>query len=404
MSRAVASDAAPRARAIDKTGLVMVCDVDIALPDATRTHTIEVAAGFARAGLDVDLVARGPDPALTGVGYVAAGGAESQRALRLLTINVQTIRLLWRRRSRAGRFYVREKWTCLPAMLAARVLGYQVVTQVDAVPYGSGADSEDGSAPSRALKRLTAVAMGRLSHGVLAVTPQIRQLLIEVARVPPERIAVIPNGVDLELFKPMSRPEAIERSQLDPGSRYVVFVGGLYRWADFDTLLAAFALVAAERPEARLLLVGDGPERALIERRAHDLRIADRVTMTGFVRERERVRDYLAAATITVMAHRSDKVSRTSASPVKLMEYLAAGRAVVSLELPGGREFVEHNGAGVMVPGGAEPLARAMIELLDPERADALGAAGRRFAEQSLSWDSVIERTLPLFGLPAPGG
>ena len=40
MSRAVASDAAPRARAIDKTGLVMVCDVDIALPDATRTHTI----------------------------------------------------------------------------------------------------------------------------------------------------------------------------------------------------------------------------------------------------------------------------------------------------------------------------------------------------------------------------
>ena len=86
------------------------------------------------------------------------------------------------------------------------------------------------------------------------------------------------------------------------------------------------------------------------------------------------------------------------------MEYLAAGRAVVSLELPGGREFVEHNGAGVMVPGGAEPLARAMIELLDPERADALGAAGRRFAEQSLSWDSVIERTLPLFVLPAPGG
>lgn len=404
MSHAIASEAAPRTHAVDRRGLVMVCDVDIAVPDATRTHTVEVAAGFARAGLDVDLVARGPDPRLAGVGYVAAGGSESQRALRLLTINLHTVRLLWRRRSRAGRFYVREKWTCLPAMLAARALGYHVVTQVDAVPYGSGADSDDGSPPSRLLKRLAAVAMGRLSHGVLAVTPQIRQLLIDLAHVPAERITVIPNGVDLEFFRPLSRPEAIERSGLEPARRYVVFVGGFYPWADFDTLLAAFALVVAERPETRLLLVGDGPEHALIDRRARELGIADRVTITGFVRERERVRDYLAAATITVMAHRRDKVSRASASPVKLMEYLAAGRAVVSLELPGSREFVEHNHAGVIVPGGAEPFARAMIELLDPERADALGAAGRRFAEQSLSWDSVIHRTLPLFGLPAPEG
>jgi glycosyltransferase involved in cell wall biosynthesis len=404
MSHAVASDAPARKHAIDKRGLVMVCDVDIALPDATRTHTVEVAAGFVRAGLDVDLVARGPDPRLVGVDYVAAGGSESQRALRLLTINLQTVRLLWLRRPRAGRFYVREKWTCLPAMLAARLLGYHVVTQVDAVPYGSGADPDDGSAPSRALKRLAAVAMGRLSHGVLAVTPQIRALLIDLAHVPAGRIAVVPNGVDIEFFKPLPRPEAIERSRLDLGSRYVVFVGGLYPWADFDTLLAAFALVVAERPETRLLLVGDGPERALIERRVRELGIADRVDVTGFVPERERVRDYLAVATITVMAHRRDKVSRASASPVKLMEYLAAGRAVVSLELPGVREFVEDNHAGVIVSGGTEPFARAMIELLDPERADALGAAGRRFAEQSLSWDSVIERTLPLFELPTPGG
>ncbi len=400
MSHSVPSAVAPGQEKVAKRGLVMVCDVDLALPDATRTHTVEVARGFASLGLDVDLVARGPDPHIAGVLYAAAAGAETQRLRRLLTINSETIRLLWARRGSAERFYVRDKWTCFPAVVFARGAGYRVVTQVDAIPYGRGAD--EGSLLAAYLKLIVAVAMGRLSHGMLAVTPQIKRLLVEVARVPAERISVIPNGVDLEVFTPLSRAEAITRSGLDPGRRYVAFCGGFYHWADFDTMLAAFAAVVASQPDARLLLVGDGPERELIERRALELGVRDRVIITGLVHDRGRVRDYLASATVTLVCHRVDKVMRTSASPVKLMEYLAAGRAVIAVGFPGGTEMIEQPGAGVVVEGGPAELAQAILDLLEPERADRMGAAGRRFAERSLSWTSVVQRTLPLFGLPGP--
>jgi glycosyltransferase involved in cell wall biosynthesis len=393
------SDAAASAVAgTGSRGLVMLCDVDFSFPDATRTHTIEVAKAFVTEGFEVDLVARGPDPEADGIRYRRANGTESQRARRLATINMHAIGLLWRRRRAADRFYVRDNWSCFPAMVAARILGYRVVSQVDGIPYGPGYHSEL-PLPVDYVKRAVAVASGRLSHGLLAVTPQIKALLVDVAHVPSERVAVIANGVDLDFFQPMSREEAIGRLGLDPACRYVVFCGGFHPWSNFDGMLEAFAEVSRQRPEARLLLVGDGPERDRIEDNARRLALERVVVMTGLVHERERVRDYLAAATLTLLLYRPGDVTRTSASPIKLTEYLASGRAVVAADIPGVREILEDHGAGLVVPDRPQDIAQAIIELLDPARADELGAAGRRFAQERLSWRSVVQRTLPLFDL-----
>lgn len=378
-----------------KPGLVMLCDVDLGFPDATRTHTVEVARGFARAGLDVDLVARGPDQHVDGVRYTRARGDEHQRLIRLSTINARTVRILWKRRRTAQRFYVREKWACMPSLIAARLLGYRVVTQVDSFSYGGPGVPVIGGYVMRVL----AIVMGRLSHGILAVTPELRQLLIDFAWVPSRRVVVVRNGVDIEFFTPIARDEAIARAGLDPTCRYVVFCGGFHEWSDFDTLLRAFATVVTERPDARLLLVGDGPERVRILRLRQELGLEDVSIMTGLVHERTRVRDYLAASTVALLPYRADLVTYTSASPVKLNEYMASGRAVVAVEIPGVREYLEDQGAGVVVPGDPKVVAEAIIGLLDPERADRLGAAARRFAEKRLSWQRVVEQTLPLFGI-----
>ena len=223
-------------------GLVMLCDVDLGFPDATRTHTVEVARGFALAGLDVDLVTRGPGSVLEGVRYSPAQGSDAQRSVRVWTITLRTVGLLWRRRRTARRFYVRDKWSCTPSMVAARAFGYRVVTQVDALPFQAGS-----SGLRLVVDRLRASAMGRLSHGILAVTPEINGRSSNARGIPAEQIVVVRNGVDTEFFTPTPRDEAIARTGLDPANRYAIFCGG-FHLKTFDS-----PLITAKAPPAQQL-------------------------------------------------------------------------------------------------------------------------------------------------------
>src|SRR5687767_2882216 len=77
-----------------KDGLVMVCDVDLGVPDATRTHTVEVARGFVSHGFQIHLVARGPDPGLPGVSFHAAAPDGAGRGERIVGINRTAVRVL----------------------------------------------------------------------------------------------------------------------------------------------------------------------------------------------------------------------------------------------------------------------------------------------------------------------
>lgn len=374
----------------------MVCDVDLDAADATRTHTVEVARWFARLGAHVDLVTRGADPKLAGVRHHAARRAASAPA-RVGALNAVALRLLVQRRTRARRCYVRHDWGLLPVLVAARLLGYRLVTQMDDVQFGR--DYEGNLSPAAdGVRRVGAFVMGRLANGIVAVTPGIRDVLVSDYRTDPAKIAVLPNGVDLELFEPQPRAAALARAGLVPERRYVVFTGLFADWVAFDTMLRAFALVAETDTDAVLLLVGDGPCRSEVERLIAELRLGDRVVLTGFVRDRDRLRDLIGAATVCLVAHWAPRLQRIGASPTKVAEYFAAGRPVVALALPGVRQMVEESGAGIAVPNDPEAMADAVLALIsDESRADAAGAAARRAAESRYSWESIVRQTLPLF-------
>jgi glycosyltransferase involved in cell wall biosynthesis len=385
----------PRAR---NAGLVMLCDVDLESRDATRTHTIEVARWFADAGLLVELITRGSDPGVAGVNHHAARGTEREKVRRIASINALAVALLLKRRGDARRMYVRHLWSSVPALLVGRLLGYRVVTQVDDVPYGRSFEPDLPLAVDY-VKRAATILMGWAACGIVAVTSQIKGLLVDEFHVPPERVAVLPNGVDVDYFSPTPREEAIARAGLEPGCRYAVFLGRFQPWVDFQTLLEAFAIVAGAHPDVRLILVGDGVERERVERDAQRLGIVDSLLITGFVSDRAQIRDYIGAATVALAAHRRQYVGHIGVSPTKLAEYFAMGRAVIAEDVPGLREAIERSGAGVIVPAEPRAMAEAIESLLDPARADELGAVGRRLAEERYSWRSVVERTIPLFGL-----
>jgi len=357
-----------------------------------------VARGFAQEGLDVDLVTQGPDPEVDGVRHHRVRVPLRPRWRRLLALNTIAISLLWRRRRVARRLYVRNRWSVVLIMLVARLLRYSVVMQVDDMAYGPGYERAISPVEDYS-KRITTYLTCRFAHGFVAVTPQLKELLVAHFAVDPDRVRVLPNGVDVDFIHPLAREPAIERLGLDAGLRYVVFCGNLADWVDFETLLGGFSSVARAEPRARLLLVGDGDERERVEQRADELGLDGRVIFTGFVADRARVRDYLGASTLAVASHASDYINRIGVSPTKVAEYLAAGRAVVAKAVPGLSEVLESSDGGVAVRGGAGEMGQAMLTLLDPARADELGRNGRRFAESRLTWPSIVHRTMPLFEL-----
>ena len=121
---------------------------------------------------------------------------------------------------------------------------------------------------------------------IIAVTQVLKDLLVKEANVPEHKILVIPNGVDTNKFQPME--QGAKRS-----SRPLLgFVGGLLRWQGIDLLLTAIAKARDLGADYDALIVGDGEERANLERLASELGLADRVHFAGRV-DGDRVPDYI---------------------------------------------------------------------------------------------------------------
>lgn len=195
------------------------------------------------------------------------------------------------------------------------------------------------------------------------------------------RFVVIPNGVDLERFAVADRSRARAALGLDDAP-LAVCVGRLHRQKGQHLLLDAWPQVLAHVPQARLALVGDGPDRADLERREPPA--------TTFVGRSDDVDRWLAAADLVVQPSVWEGMS------LSLLEAMAAGRSVVVTDVPGMREVVQ-DGTGAVVPRTVEAIAAAVAaRLQEPGLADAEGAEGRRLVEKEHDLRVQLERVLQL--------
>jgi glycosyltransferase involved in cell wall biosynthesis len=176
-----------------------------------------------------------------------------------------------------------------------------------------------------------------------------------------ERYSVIPTGTNLEPFL-NANGKALRAEQGWNDETVLISVGRLAPEKNWDTLLQAFAKVHEEHPEARLVLIGDGPARQNLEGLAAELGIADRVTFTGSV-PFEEIPRYLKAADIFAFA------SVTETQGLVTIEAMAAGLPVVAVDGPGTRDIVEHSKQGFLVENDPKALAKGLNKLLsDPQR------------------------------------
>jgi glycosyltransferase involved in cell wall biosynthesis len=189
----------------------------------------------------------------------------------------------------------------------------------------------------------------------------------------------------------------------DSGSPIVAYAGHLYTWKGVDLLLEALALV----PDVRGLIVGGHaaePDLARVRALAERLGIAGRVTFTGMI-EPARVAGLLRSAAILALPNPASAISNRFTSPLKLFEYMAAGRPIVASDLPSIREILhDERDALLIAPGDATAFAAAIRRLIaEPETAGRMGRAAAALAPQ-YSWSRRAERLEALFtGVIASG-
>mgnify|MGYP001227075395 CR=1 FL=1 len=220
----------------------------------------------------------------------------------------------------------------------------------------------------RALRRASASAL-RGAHSLIAVSHYLAQAL-ERTELGPRPIHVVNMGVDMDRFTPGDRTEARRRLGIAEEGPIVLAVGGLTTRKNPLTLLQAFARLRADRPDARLVYVGDGPQAATIDAGVRHLVLGDAVIRTGALPHAD-VGDWVEACDVLAM------VSRVEPLGVAALEGLAGGRPVVVTEVGGAKEIVPDPDAGRVVnPADPSAIAAALNAVLtDPPSPEACRAA-----------------------------
>lgn len=255
-----------------------------------------------------------------------------------------------------------------------------------------------GALHTRALFAFERWLLARADH-VVVVTESFRQRVIEKG-VDPSRVSVIPNGVDLEQYRPFegdfSPPLAtLERKD---GEFLIGYLGTFGAGQDLSTIVDAATILAREDPTIRIILVGDGLDRARVMERITHLSLPN-LSIHPSIQKTE-TRSFYAACDACLVPLAPVRVFQETV-PSKIFEIMACERAVVASVEGEAERIVEASCGGIVAaPGNARSIADAIHKLrgLSIEQRAAMGRAGRAYVAKHYRRDELAERYLTLCG------
>ena len=287
----------------------------------------------------------------------------------------------------------------IPALRVGKRLGIPVVYEVRAFWEDAAVDhgtATEGSLRYRLTRRLETYALRQAAH-VFTICEGLRKD-IAGRGIAVGKITVIPNAVDIDNFEPGGTPDAALKTHLGlDGAMVLGFIGSFYAYEGLDLLLAALPALLQQRPDARLLLVGGGPQEAALKAQAQRLGVADKVIFTGRVPHAE-VQRYYDLVDVLCYPRHSMRLTEL-VTPLKPLEAMAQGRLLVASDVGGHQELIRHGETGMLFKvGSADALAAVVLDLLArPEQWPVLRAAGRRFVESERNWAASAAHYRPVF-------
>lgn len=341
---------------------------------ASYAHVHEIVAGLCKRGWQVDLF---EPPYARSAQEVSLG----QKLSQFLRVQLQLIRAL--RQNRYDAVYIRHHPFDPLSVFATRRLKIPMVLEVNG-PYEDLYIAFPWLRPLRWLWTPLMRYGLRAADAIITVTEPLVEWAKREARH--ERIALISNGANTELFHPDAEGE-LPKSISGP---YALFFGVFAPWQGIETLLQAVHQPAW--PESlHLVIVGDGALRGLVEQAAQD---SERIVAVGKVPYRQ-MPILIRHSVCGLAPMKAIERNQTGVMPLKVFETLACGTPVVVSDVPGMANLVREGDCGIVIPpDNPVALANAVRRLSEqPELRAEMGKRGRELIIREHSWDARAEAT-----------
>jgi glycosyltransferase involved in cell wall biosynthesis len=224
--------------------------------------------------------------------------------------------------------------------------------------------------------------------------------------VPADRVHVIPNGVDVDHYRPAQEPAPLAAMERRPGEFLVGYMGTFGAGQGLEAVVRAAEILAVEDPAVRVVFVGDGPRRDGLVRQVATLGLRN-ISVHGAV-TRDRTRAFYNACDACLVPLANIPVFQETI-PSKIFEVMACARPVVACLDGEGRRIVEESGGGVVAPPeDAEAIAAAIMRLhaMDEEARTRMGCSGREYVTTHYRREVLADRYLGMMArlVPAPRG
>ncbi|MBI4687016.1 MAG: glycosyltransferase, exosortase A system-associated, partial [Nitrospirae bacterium] len=213
-----------------------------------------------------------------------------------------------------------------------------------------------------------------------------------------DRITVIPNCVDAELFTSVQRNEDIVKKYSLENKIVFGFIGSFYHYEGLDILIDGFQRLVPKINNAKLLLVGDGSEKDNLYKKVKEKGLHNDIIFTGKVPHAE-VKSYYSVIDFLVYPRESMRLTEL-VTPLKPLEAMAMGKIVAGSDVGGIKELVTNGKDGFLFKAGdTEDLSRLLIELaVNRENLKAVSSAAIQTVRMKHNWESAVKRYLPVYG------
>lgn len=391
-------------RAIKKNICYFAPNITYRAPHAGYSHTINICKKLQEKGNNVLIIFQGEKyrefkedglSIITAPTWGHEGSFSISSMLRLIPILMKLTKIC--KKYQIDLIHERSGLPRGIGIIAAKILKIKSITEINS-PF-----IEEYELNLERIFRIWRKAMFKLTDKIITQTTLLKKILSK--DVESNKIEILSNGVDPNSFDPSKIDSTLIRNKynVQKDTVLIIFVGAFHRWHGVEQIITIAEQLKKEKIDAKFLMVGEGPLFSSIQDEVNKKNLTNYIILTGAIDYSE-IPKYLASADIAIAPFSYSNYKPLIENgfwwcPVKLFEYAAMGKPVVSISAGDIPRIIPHNHSALLSPpDDLNQLINNLKKLINSkELREKLGSNGRRYVIKNFSWTMLAEKMINLY-------